>query len=55
MSKRSFVTDMILDTLKRVLVIFKNEKFGLIFYINIFKIPDFLTDKIFNKIGRANV
>ena len=42
MSKMSFVTDMILDTFKRVLVRFKNAKFGLLFFINIFKIPDFL-------------
>ena len=38
MSKMSFVTDMILDTFKRVLVRFKNAKFGLLFFINIFKI-----------------
>ena len=48
MSKRSFVTDMILDTFKRVLVRFKNAKFGLLFFINIFKIPDFLTDNRVN-------
>ena len=35
MSKMSFVTDMILDTFKRVLVRFKNAKFGLLFFINI--------------------
>jgi len=53
MSKASFVTNMILDTLKKVLVRFKNAKFGLLFFINIFKIPDFLTDNrvnIFSKI-----
>ena len=48
MSKMSFVTDMILDTFKRVLVRFKNAKFGLLFFINIFKIPDFLTDNRVN-------
>ena len=32
MSKMSFVTDMILDTFKRVLVRFKNAKFGLLFF-----------------------
>ena len=30
MSKMSFVTDMILDTFKRVLVRFKNAKFGFV-------------------------
>ena len=48
MSKMSFVTDMILDTFKRVLVRFKNAKFGLLFFKNIFKIPDFLTDNRVN-------
>ena len=48
MSKMSFVTDMILDTFKIVLVRFKNAKFGLLFFINIFKIPDFLTDNRVN-------
>jgi len=53
MNKISFLTNMILDTLKKVLVRFKNAKFGLLFFINIFKIPDFLTDNrvnIFSKI-----
>ena len=53
MNKISFLTNMILDTLKKVLIRFKNAKFGLLFFINIFKIPDFLTDNrvnIFSKI-----
>lgn len=53
MNKISFFTNMILDTLKKVLVRFKNAKFGLLFFVNIFKIPDFLTDNrvnIFSKI-----
>ena len=53
MNKTSFFTNMILDTLKKVLIRFKNAKFGLLFFINIFKIPDFLTDNrvnIFSKI-----
>ena len=48
MSKRSFVTDMILVTLKIVLVRFKNANFGLLAFINIFEIPDFLTDNRVN-------
>lgn len=48
MSKRSFIIDIILDTFKRVLVRFKNAKFGLLFFINIFKIPDFLNDNRVN-------
>ena len=52
MSKVSFITNMILDTLKKILIRFKNAKFGLLFFVNIFKIPDFLTDSrisIFSK------
>ncbi len=52
MSKISFVTNMILDTFKRVLVRLKNAKFGLLFFINIFKIPDFLTDNRVNIINK---
>lgn len=52
MSKMSFVTNMILDTFKRVLVRLKNAKFGLLFFINIFKIPDFLTDNRVNIINK---
>ena len=48
MSKMSFITDVILDTFKRVLVRFRNAKFGLLFFTNIFKIPDFLTDNRVN-------
>lgn len=52
MSKMSFVTNTILDTFKRVLVRLKNAKFGLLFFINIFKIPDFLTDNRVNIINK---
>ena len=53
MIKVSFVTNIILDVFKKILVRFKNAKFGLLFFINIFKIPDFFTDNrvnIFSKI-----
>jgi len=55
MSKASFVTNMILDTLKKVLVRFKNAKFGLLFFVNIFKIPDFLTDNRVNIFSKAKL
>lgn len=45
--------NVLLDQLKKILVRFKNAKFGLLFFINIFKIPDFLTDirvSIFSKL-----
>lgn len=44
--------DFFLDLLKRMLVRFKDNKFGLSFIINIFVLPDFFADKnvsIFSK------
>ncbi|MGL4914625.1 MAG: YkvA family protein [Romboutsia sp.] len=49
------VIDILLDKLKKVLVRFKNAKFGLLFLINIFKIPDFITDKRVNIISKFRV
>jgi uncharacterized membrane protein YkvA (DUF1232 family) len=39
------VINVLLDGLKRVLVRFREAKLGLLFIINIFKIPDFISDK----------
>lgn len=55
MNKISFFTNMILDTLKKVLVRFKNAKFGLLFFVNIFKIPDFLTDNRVNILSKIKL
>jgi len=55
MNKISFLTNMILDTLKKVLIRFKNAKFGLLFFINIFKIPDFLTDNRVNIFSKTKL
>jgi len=55
MNKTSFFTNMILDTLKKVLVRFKNAKFGLLFFVNIFKIPDFLTDNRVNIFSKTKL
>ena len=55
MSKISFATNIILDIFKKVLIRFKNAKFGLLFFINIFKISDFLSDNrvsIFSKLSQ---
>lgn len=46
------VIDFLLDTLKRVLVRFKDAKFGLLFIVNIFSIPDFITDRNVNIISK---
>ncbi|HSQ87368.1 DUF1232 domain-containing protein [Romboutsia sp.] len=46
------VIDALLDGLKRVLVRFREAKLGLLFIINIFKIPDFISDKRVNIINK---
>lgn len=55
MNKASFFINIILDTVKKVLVRFKNAKFGLLFFINIFKIPDFLTDNRVNIFSKGKL
>lgn len=55
MNKMSFIIDMLLNALKKTLVRFKNAKFGLLFFINIFKIPDFLSDNRVNIISKAKL
>ncbi|MGL5346426.1 MAG: DUF1232 domain-containing protein [Peptostreptococcaceae bacterium] len=47
--------DILLDSLKRVLVRFRESKFGFMFFINIFKLPDFFTDRRVNIISKARV
>ena len=46
------VINVLLDGLKRVLVRFREAKLGLLFIINIFKIPDFISDKRVNIINK---
>ena len=55
MNKISFLIDILLNTLKKTLVRFKDAKFGLLFFINIFKIPDFLTDNRVNIISKIKL
>ena len=55
MEKIIKVISMLLDGLKKVLVRFKNAKFGLLFIINIFKIPDFMTDSRVSIISKLKV
>lgn len=55
MNKMSFIIDRLLNALKKTLVRFKNAKFGLLFFINIFKIPDFLSDNRVNIISKAKL
>jgi len=49
------VIDFLLDGLKRILVRFKDAKFGLLFIINIFIIPDFITDRDVSIISKFKV
>ncbi|MCC0649418.1 DUF1232 domain-containing protein [Clostridioides sp. ZZV15-6598] len=49
------VIDIILDTLKKILVRFKNAKFGLLFIFDLLKLPDFMTDKRINIINKVKV
>lgn len=55
MKKLMKVIDFLLDGLKRILVRFKNAKFGLLFIINIFSIPDFITDRKVSIISKFKV
>ncbi|MDB0438389.1 hypothetical protein C4R89_02390 [Clostridioides difficile] len=49
------VIDIVLDTLKKILVRFKNAKFGLLFIFDLLKLPDFMTDKRINIINKVRV
>lgn len=49
------ITNIFLDTLKKSLVRFKNAKFGLMFIINIFKLPDFYSERDVNIISKFKV
>ncbi|MGL5693224.1 MAG: YkvA family protein [Peptostreptococcaceae bacterium] len=55
MDKANNIIDVFLDGLKRTLVRFKNAKFGLLFIIDIFKIPDFMTDNRVSIINKLKV
>ncbi|MGL5328685.1 MAG: YkvA family protein [Peptostreptococcaceae bacterium] len=55
MDKANNIIDIFLDGLKKTLVRFKNAKFGLLFIIDIFKIPDFITDNKVNIINKLKV
>jgi len=52
MKRLNKVIDVLLDSLKIVLVRFREAKLGLLFIVNIFKIPDFIRDKRVNIINK---
>lgn len=47
--------DIILDIFKKSLVRFKDAKFGIMFIVNLFKLPDFFTDKEVSIISKSKV
>lgn len=49
------IIDRLLDSLKKVLVRFREAKFGLLLFINIFKLLDFFTDRRVNIISKFRV
>ena len=49
------IIDILLNILKKILVRFKDANFGIMFIINLFKLPDFFTDKEVNIISKAKV
>lgn len=49
------VIDILLDKFKKVLVRFRDAKFGLLFIVNIFKLPDFFADRDVNIISKFKV
>ena len=49
------VIDILLDRFKKVLVRFRDAKFGLLFIVNIFKLPDFFTAREVNIISKFKV
>lgn len=46
------IIDILLDGLKKVLVRFREAKFGFGFIINMFKVPDFIIDRRVNIISK---
>lgn len=55
MKKAMTIIDRLLDILKKTLVRFRDAKFGLLFFVNIFKLPDFFTDKRVSIISKGKV
>lgn len=49
------VVNIILDFFKKILVRFKNAKFGLLFIFDLLKLPDFMTDKRINIVYKVKV
>ncbi|WP_250674570.1 YkvA family protein [Paraclostridium ghonii] len=49
------IIDIFLDILKKSLVRFKDAKFGIMFIVNLFKLPDLFTDKEVNIISKSKV
>lgn len=49
------IINIVLDILKKILVRFKNVKFGLVFVFDLFKLFDFMIDKRINIVDKIKV
>jgi len=55
MEKINKLINFLLDFLKKILVRFKNSKFGILFIVNLFKIPDFMKDSKVSILSKIKV
>ena len=55
MEKINKLVNFLLDFLKKILVRFKDSKFGILFIVNLFKIPDFMKDSKVSILSKIKV
>ena len=55
MEKINIIINLLLNFLKKILVRFKYSKFGILFIVNLFKLPHFMTDNKVNILSKLKV
>ena len=55
MEKINIIINLLLNFLKKILVRFKDSKFGILFIVNLFKFPHFMTDNKVNILSKLKV
>ncbi len=55
MEKINIIINLLLNFLKKILVGFKDSKFGILFIVNLFKLPHFMTDNKVNILSKLKV
>lgn len=55
MEKINIIINLLLNFLKKILVRFKDSKFGILFIVNLFKLPHFMTDNKVNILSKLKV